>query len=46
MSVSDIAVARTKREFIKSLIVAANKANTLRFARWEEIANREKPKCQ
>lgn len=42
--VTDIAEARKLKEFIKGLIEAANKANSLRFARWEAIANRSQIK--
>lgn len=41
-NVADIAIARAQREFIKRLIDAANRVNALRFARWNEIVNREK----
>lgn len=41
MKVADIAEARAKREANKALIEAAYKANALRFAQWEAIANRD-----
>jgi len=41
-NVVNIAEARERKEFIKRLIVAANKANALRFSRWQAIANRSK----
>lgn len=40
-TVTDIAEAQALKEFTKRLIEAANKANTLRFTRWEAIANKE-----
>jgi hypothetical protein len=39
-TVTDIAEARALKEFTKRLIEAANKANALRFARWQAIANK------
>jgi hypothetical protein len=40
--IASIAEARERKEFIKRLIEAANKANALRFSRWQAIANRSK----